>query len=86
MAKAFGRALKTTRVDVEMTRLELATAIGLQRPDDIGRLERGERVPDLGTLLALGSALGVGAQRLLASTEEKLRTSVTDAMEEERGR
>lgn len=73
VSRAFGRVLKTARTDAEMSRLALALAVGLQRADDIGRLERGDREPTLSTFLALARALRIGSAALLSATEEKLR-------------
>ena len=60
----FARLLRSERERAEMSQEALAFAAGLH-PNAIGLLERGEREPLLGTVLALARGLGVPARTLV---------------------
>lgn len=62
--KAFGNHLRSMRLANKMSQEELAYECGLPL-SQIGRLERGERGPNITTLLILANGLGVKPKSLL---------------------
>lgn len=62
--KAFGNHLRQLRLSKKMSQEELAYACGLPL-SQIGRLERGERGPNISTLLVLANGLGAKPKNLL---------------------
>jgi|SRR5581483_1503084 len=76
-ANSFGRRLEELRVQFGKTQAELAEQAGLTK-DAVSRLERGQRSPTWGTVVALATALGI-------STEE-FRQPPTGAAPKGRGR
>lgn len=57
---AFGRALRRCRTSAKLSQEEIADRADLHR-NYIGLMERGERNPNLKTIVALAKALGVSA-------------------------
>lgn len=68
---AVGDAIRFHRQRVGMTQRQLASLIHA-RPDSISRIERGHHQPSLDRLAAIGKALGVTPESLLARGAESL--------------
>lgn len=63
-----GRAVREARKAQGLSQEALAEKAGFQR-NYIGRIERGERNPNVSTLVVLGRALGIRPADLLAGLE-----------------
>ena len=61
---AFGQRLRELRAERGVSQDQLASRTGIH-PTAIGRLERGDREPRLGTILRLLRGLGIHAGALL---------------------
>jgi transcriptional regulator with XRE-family HTH domain len=66
---ALGRAVRTLRLEAEMTQEELAHAAGLHWTY-IGGIERGERNPSWENVVKLARGLNTGISQLAARAEE----------------
>ena len=64
LALAFGTRLRTARVRSGISQEALADLAGMSR-DGIGRLETGQRMPRLDTIVALSAALEIDPADLL---------------------
>jgi len=62
--KRLGANVRRRRLDLGMSQEDLAHAAGLH-PTVIGRLERGDREPRLGTIVVVSRALTVSPGKLL---------------------
>ncbi len=70
--RALGQALLEAREEKGLSQEELAGQAGVHR-NYIGRAERGEVNPALGTLEALAEPLGMSASELIADYERRVR-------------
>ncbi|HMI81315.1 MAG TPA: helix-turn-helix transcriptional regulator [Solirubrobacterales bacterium] len=68
LAERFGRNLWHGRRRADLSQGDLGALVGLGR-DGIGRLERGERLPRLDTILKLAAGTNVSACALLEGME-----------------
>jgi XRE family transcriptional regulator, regulator of sulfur utilization len=66
-AAAFGKALREVRVACGVSQDKLALAAQLERAH-VGRMERGENIPNIWVVLKLCEALGQSPSVLLEST------------------
>jgi transcriptional regulator with XRE-family HTH domain len=64
VAERFGRNLRRVRRRADLSQEELSKRAGLHRTE-IGKLENGERVPRIDTLVRLAHSAGVPAAELL---------------------
>ena len=69
--RAFGLAVRLVRTRRGWTQSQLDKAAGLAN-GHVGRIERGELDPSLGTQRRVAEALGVGLAELMAQAEEEL--------------
>lgn len=69
--QAFGEALKELRLERGLTQEALALDVGTER-SHISALERAEKGPSLGTILALARALGITGGEMVARVEQRL--------------
>lgn len=69
---AFGRAVRRTRRDLELSQEALAMQAGVSITL-VGELERGNRDPRLSTVLKLADALELDAAELFAISGDRLR-------------
>lgn len=70
-ALAFGKAVRTARVDQGLAQEELAALAGIER-SHMGKIERGEHMPTLALILRISTALKMSSGDLMASTERNL--------------
>jgi XRE family transcriptional regulator, regulator of sulfur utilization len=71
-AAAFGKALRQARIASGVSQDKLALAAQLERAH-IGRMERGENIPNLWVVLKLCEALGQSPSALLEPTLKQIR-------------
>jgi transcriptional regulator with XRE-family HTH domain len=71
VVNAFGQRVRQLRLAADLTQEALAEASGLH-PTFISNVERGYRMPTLGTMLRLAEGLGVELAQLVAGLEEML--------------
>lgn len=71
-ADAFGRAVRKARVKRKLSQEAFAERCGLHR-NAVGLLERGERTPNLDTIVQIAEALDLRPSRLVALFERELR-------------
>lgn len=81
IAAAFGRAVAALRIERGLSQDGLALEADVDR-SYLGRLERGEYVPNLVGVVKLSRALGCTAAYLVSAFEEQLRASRNEAIEE----
>lgn len=74
IAAAFGDALLAIRTSVGMSQLALATESGVERAH-IGRLERGERVPNFVAVVKIARGLGCSTTRLVQEFDTQLNAA-----------
>jgi transcriptional regulator with XRE-family HTH domain len=67
-AQAFAGAVRDTRESAALTTDELAARAGVT-PSNLEAIERGERAPELETIVQIAAALGVSGAELLARAE-----------------
>ena len=72
VAAAFGAAMREARLVRGMAQEELAEESGVER-SHLGKVERGEHMPNLGMILRIAAALKCRAGELLDVTEDVLR-------------
>lgn len=70
-ARAFGAAVRTARLAQGLAQEALAYRVGVER-SHMGKVERGEHLPNLGLVLKIAAALECSAADLLSATETKL--------------
>lgn len=70
-ALAFGKAVRTTRVEQGIAQEELASLAGVER-SHMGKIERGEHMPTLALILKVARALKMSAAELMAATERNI--------------
>ncbi len=71
---AFAAVLKELRTERGLTQEALALEAETER-SHISALERAEKGPSLGTMLALARALGISAGEMISRVEERVRRS-----------
>lgn len=72
-ARAFGAAVRTARLAQGVAQEALAYRVGVER-SHLGKVERGEHLPNLGLVLKIAAALGCSASELVARAEANLPT------------
>ncbi len=70
-ALAFGAAVRERRLEVGLSQEELAAGAAVER-SHMGKIERGEHMPNFVLILRLASALGVTPGRLVDRAVELL--------------
>ncbi|HCF3586565.1 TPA: helix-turn-helix transcriptional regulator [Pseudomonas aeruginosa] len=75
-ALAFGKAVRSFRMDQEVAQEELAALAGIER-SHMGKIERGEHLPSLALVLKIAMALKMSGTELMAATERNMK-SVAD--------
>lgn len=78
----FGERLKAARTAKHMSQQKLADVIG-KSLNTVGLYERGLRQPSLETLCLLADTLDVSCDYLLARTESKKTTKVSESTEDD---
>jgi len=78
-AIAFGMAVRTARTELGTAQETLAHLAGIER-SHMGKIERGEHMPNLATILRIAKALNRSASELIAATEKNLQAE-TNATE-----
>ncbi|WP_082550888.1 helix-turn-helix domain-containing protein [Pseudorhodoferax sp. Leaf265] len=71
IAAAFGDAVLAIRTSVGLSQLALATESGIERAH-VGRLERGERVPNFVAVVKIAKGLGCSTARLVEEFDTQL--------------
>jgi transcriptional regulator with XRE-family HTH domain len=72
-AHAFGRVMRKARAKRSLSQEDFAERCGLHR-NAVGLLERGERAPNLDTIVQIAEALDLRPSKLMALFEKELRT------------
>ncbi|MFW7340522.1 helix-turn-helix transcriptional regulator [Pollutimonas sp. H1-120] len=72
-AIAFGMAVRTARTELGIAQETLAHLAGIER-SHMGKIERGEHMPNLAIILRIARALNKSASELIAATEKNLQT------------
>lgn len=72
VATAFGAAMRAARLARGIAQEQLAEDSGVER-SHLGKVERGEHMPNLGMILRIAAALNCRAGDLLDVTEDALR-------------
>lgn len=70
-AKAFGAAVRAARTAQGIAQETLAFRVGVER-SHLGKIERGEHLPNLGLVLKIAVALDCSAAELMSATEANL--------------
>jgi transcriptional regulator with XRE-family HTH domain len=73
-ARAFGEAVRAVRVQDGVAQEVLAHIAGIER-SHLSKIERGEHMPTLATILKLARALNRTAGELVLDTEARLQKS-----------
>ena len=68
-ARQIGIRLKTLREDRHITKVDIAQMAGLSR-SAVLKIEKGERIPTISTLMRLTASLGVNLWEVLREIEE----------------
>ncbi|MFT0546291.1 helix-turn-helix domain-containing protein [Allopusillimonas ginsengisoli] len=78
-AIAFGTAVRAARTELGIAQETLAHLAGIER-SHMGKIERGEHMPNLAIILRIARALNKSASALIAATEKNLQaeTNATD--------
>ena len=71
VAAAFGQIVRNARIKRGLSQEEFAERCGLHR-NAIGLVERGERTPNLDTIVGIARGLGMRPSRLMALIERAL--------------
>ncbi|WP_238897748.1 helix-turn-helix domain-containing protein [Achromobacter xylosoxidans] len=72
-ALAFGKAVRSARLEKEIAQDVLAVMAGIER-SHLGKIERGGHMPNLALILRIARALNVSATELMAATERNLNS------------
>lgn len=75
IAECFGRSVLERRIAMGLSQLSLAEAASLERAH-MGRIERGERIPNLVAVVKIAAALGWSVAALAEEFERKHRKAV----------
>jgi len=78
VAKSFGKAVVEQRSAIGMSQLALAMEASIERAH-MGRIERGERVPNLVLIVKIANALGCSTAALVAKFEQQLIEAASEA-------
>ncbi len=70
-AEAFGAAVRAARTERGISQESLALRAGIER-SHMGKIERGEHLPNLGLVLKIAVTLDCSAAELMSMTEAKL--------------
>ncbi len=70
-AIAFGMAVRTARTELGIAQESLAHLAGIER-SHMGKIERGDHMPNLAIILRIAKALNCSASELIAATEKNL--------------
>ncbi|NGY05947.1 helix-turn-helix domain-containing protein [Solimonas terrae] len=70
-ALAFGAAVRAARTDQGIAQEGLAHRAGIER-SHMGKIERGEHLPNLALVLRIARALGISSALLMQDTEARL--------------
>lgn len=70
-AMAFGKAVRTARLEQKIAQEELGALANIAR-SHMGKIERGEHMPTLALILKIAAALRISAAELMAATERNL--------------
>jgi transcriptional regulator with XRE-family HTH domain len=70
-AEAFGRVVRKERLKRGLSQEVLAEVCGLHR-NAVGLLERGERAPNLDTIVEIATGLGLRPSKLIALLEREV--------------
>ncbi|NYT62791.1 helix-turn-helix transcriptional regulator [Alcaligenaceae bacterium] len=73
-AIAFGMAVRAARTELGIAQETLAHLAGIER-SHMGKIERGEHMPNLAIILRIARALNKSASELIAATEKNLQTA-----------
>ncbi len=73
-AIAFGMAVRTARTELGTAHETLANLAGIER-SHMGKIERGEHMPNLAMILRIARALNRSASELIAATEKNLQAT-----------
>jgi transcriptional regulator with XRE-family HTH domain len=72
LRRTIGRAAREARTQLRLTQAEVAEALGMA-PEVYGRIERGEFMPSVPTLVSVATVLRVAPDQLLGWTELQAR-------------
>lgn len=75
-AKAFGQVIKATRLDQGISQEALAHLAGVER-SHMGKVERGEHLPNLVLIFKLATALNTAPGDLVRLTEVMLKAATS---------
>jgi transcriptional regulator with XRE-family HTH domain len=75
-AKAFGQVVRATRLDQGISQEALAHLAGVER-SHMGKVERGEHLPNLGLIFKLATALNTAPSDLVNLTEVALKAAAS---------
>ena len=73
-AIAFGMAVRAARTELGIAQETLAHLAGIER-SHMGKIERGEHMPNLAMILRIARALNNSASELIAATEKNLQAA-----------
>lgn len=68
LAEEFGHRVRVKRVDQRLSRMQLADRVGTTE-HRVGRIERGDGMPDLAIVVAIQHALGCSWNELMAGLD-----------------
>lgn len=74
LAKAFGTAVRESRLRAGLAQEDLAHRAGIER-SHMGKIERGEHVPTLGVTFKLARALGISVGELVSQADALIQKS-----------
>lgn len=74
-AIAFGMAVRATRTELGIAQETLAHLAAIER-SHMGKIERGEHMPNLAIILRIARALNRSASELIAATEKNLQAEI----------
>jgi transcriptional regulator with XRE-family HTH domain len=77
LAGVFGSELRRDRIKAGLTQEGLASRAGLHRTH-ISLLERGKRIPNLGTVIEISEALGMEPDELVRRVVDSVRKGLRD--------
>ncbi len=70
-ARAFGAAVRAARTEQGIAQETLAHLSGIER-SHMGKIERGEHLPNLAMVLRIARTLGIASAALMEATEARL--------------
>ena len=75
VAKAFGQAVRETRIEHGVSQEDLAYIAGIER-SHMGKIERGETMPMIGIVVRIANGLQISSTVLMAQMERNLEKSL----------